>query len=96
MTLGEFLRRLAADHGVTVKRAPLVFEMEGFATFEVRDPKGHVPVWIFLERIVVPIRFTARLPVLAEEDELAPTVIEATLLALKIEDFGEPGRRGGE
>jgi hypothetical protein len=63
--------------------------MEGFEPFEVRDPKGNVPVWIFLGRIVVPIRFTARLPVLAEDDELAPTVIDATLQALRIEDFGD-------
>ncbi len=94
MTLGEFLRRLAEDHGVTMKREPLVFQMDGFESFEVRDPKGHVPGWIFLERIVVPIRFTARLPVLAEEDELAPTVIEATLAALRIDDFADPGAAG--
>ncbi len=57
----------------------------------MRNPSGRVPVWVFLERVVVPIRFVARLPVLSDDDELAPTVIEATLQALRIDDFGEAG-----
>lgn len=34
----------AEHHGVTVKRAPLVFQMDGFEAFEVRDPRPPVRI----------------------------------------------------
>jgi hypothetical protein len=82
----DLLERLRA-RGVEVLSRPLTFEgLTGFGSFSITDDAGHIRVWVFCTRILVPFApLHYQFPLLGPNDEVTRPVVEAACEALKID-----------